>query len=65
MSRTSQEIISLQKLYCFFKLLFLLRILLRTSDTFFLIFLADLNISFGRSLLIPCSSSDAHALIQR
>ena len=32
MSRTSKEIISLQKLYCFFKVFLLLRILLRTLD---------------------------------
>ena len=36
MSWTSQEIISLQKLYCFFKVLFLLRILLRTLGMVFL-----------------------------
>ena len=32
MSRTSKKIISLQKLYCFFKVLFMLRILLETLD---------------------------------
>ena len=57
MSQTSQEIIYLQKLYCFFKVLFLLRILLRTLDMvllrvfftvkFLLVFLADLKISLG------------------
>ena len=56
MSQTSNEIISLKKAYCFFEVLFLLRILLRTSAMvvleesflgirFFKNFLADLKIS--------------------
>ena len=62
MSWTSKEMISLQKLYCCFKVLFLLRILLRTLDmvvleesslglSFSKNFLADLKIFF---MLLEC-----------
>ena len=48
MSRTSKDILSLQKLYYFFDVLFLLRILLRTLDMVVLEdSLADLKLTLG------------------